>query len=178
MGEAVTVFADDDLYITLRREAGADPFHLEDDLPPGALSEAELSVSIPGGAFPAFERASFVSTPSVTLNAPADPTGLSPESTFDAPYPADGHSAVYFSALQLGMNHPEALTFVACLARDDGDFSFPEETRTELQNASFTGGSLLEFSRLTTRLELSGDAALYLQTFRQTGYFLRFSSRP
>lgn len=179
-GETVTIFAGGAPYAALRRMEGEDPFYTGDGLPEGALPEAQLSVTVPGAAFPAFERVPFVNAPPVTLNEPQDPTGLSPESTFSwAPFtPADGYSAVLFSAVQVDMEDPEAFVGLACIARDDGTFSLPEETQAELQNAGFTNGSLLEFSRLATRLERSGEAVLSLQTFRQTGYYLGFLSRP
>lgn len=59
-GETITVFAGEETFTTLRREDRDGPFYLQDDQSLGALPEVPLSVSVPGAAFPAFERASFV----------------------------------------------------------------------------------------------------------------------
>jgi uncharacterized NAD-dependent epimerase/dehydratase family protein len=64
------------------------------------------------------------------------------------------------------------LTSVSCTAQDDGSFSFPAETRTEL--GSGFSGSVTSAGRQGLSVHTQGDAALFLTTTRSEEYALPF----
>ena len=171
--DTITIRAGGEVFSTLQREGrGENAFCLQNDAetPPG-LPDGELVAEIPGAAFPALSSR-FPAVPRVTLTAPVEPTGITSTTSFgwqDVTLP-DVNSAVFLSAIQISETDPDAFVGVACVAADDGSFTFPPVTQTELDETGFSGGMLLEASRFASRLELRGDSALYLQLLRQTGY--------
>ena len=173
-GETITIRSGSETFSTLRREGqGEEAFYLQDnaEVPP-ELPDGKLTADVPGADFPAYSASSFPNIPSVVLTAPEEPTGITPETVFSwqAVTSAEAGSAVLLSALQISETEPNAFIGVICVATDDGSFAFPAATKVEFDQAGFSEGVLLEASRFASRLEFSGNSALYLQLFRQTGF--------
>lgn len=170
-GEMVTVRVAGEVFSRLERSGqGGGIFYLEDNAEtPSELPDEGLTVSIPGATFPAYVGASFPAAPKITVSQPTD---ITPQTAFswqnDAP--ANTNSAVLLAAVQISETSPDAFVGVSCVATDDGSFSFPAATQSELGDAGFESGVLLEVSRFASKLEFSGNSALYLQVFRQTGF--------
>lgn len=124
------------------------------------LPSAPLTLDIPGQDFPAFTDAKFETIPTFELTEPVD-TIVTPETTFRWTNTSDNGVI----SLQITQFEPDIT--VICFAKDDGEFSFPETTKAELEALNFTTGELRLPTRLAARYEVRDGAALLLITRQQ-----------
>lgn len=129
--------------------------------PSGPLP-THLTLDIPGaeGGFPAFKDVSVPSVIPLDLTAPALDQPVSADMTFTwaARTAQPGDTAYVF----LGGTQFVGGSVVGffCFARDDGNFTLPATTKTELLNKNFTGASQVEAGRFVIRTTRQGDAAV------------------
>lgn len=160
-GDALTVSAGGSTYATLTKmeQEGNISYATDVTSPIQQPIPEEASVNIPGSdAFPNFGDRAFPSTPAFALTAPADPG--SAEITGDSSFAWTGSSDS--SAVTLTFSSgAESFT---CLARDDGDFTFPDDAKQELNNRNLTSSSLVAAGRTGLAAYEQEDATLFLST--------------
>lgn len=160
-GDALTVSAGGSTYATLTKmeQEGNISYTTDVTSPIQQPIPEEASVNIPGSdVFPNFGDRAFPSTPAFALTAPADPANA--EITGDSSFAWTGSSEG--SAVTLVFSSgAESFT---CLARDDGDFSFPDDAKQELNNRDFTSIGLVAAGRTGLAAYEQEDATLFLST--------------
>lgn len=159
-GDPITLQAGG-VYATLSRSVqnGAYGYSaLLQDAPP-----ANLSLTIPGasGGFPAVGSAALPPIPAaLDLTAPSGAADIGPETVFSWSNPSnDAQTQVSFAGFQ---RSPD-LGF-SCTTPDDGRFTFPAATQTELKAKGWASGQFLFITRQTTRSVVQHDALLLLFT--------------
>lgn len=175
-GDPLQVEANGQAYATLNRETqtvGGTTFIVYDlgDEEPATPLPAGLTLTIPGADFPAFTDAAFPEVDPFTLTAPADPGAsgaVDADTTFT--WSAAGGSADTVVVIDV-FSGPD-LTSVSCIAQDDGSFTFPTETQSEL--GSGFSGSVTSAGRQGLSVHTQGDAALFLTTTRSEAYGMSF----
>lgn len=140
----------------------------------GPLPAAPITLSLePSGAFPGFNEivVDSAKAPLVELSGTTQDGLITPATTFswspNGSRGAEGLTPTQETALLLVGIGGE--TIFSCLIHDSpGTFSFPEETRAELEAAGFKNGTLVSVGRLSTTEERSGSAVLLVGVLRLT----------
>jgi hypothetical protein len=125
-----------------------------------ALPTTPLSLEIPGQEFPAFTDIKFESIPAFELSEPLG-EAVTPDTTFRW----TGSSDNGVISLQITQFEPDLS--VSCFAKDDGEFTFPDATKTELETLQLTAGELRLPTRVAARYDVRDDAVLLLVTKQQ-----------
>lgn len=165
-GEFIDLRTGDQLFAPLARVdfvGGGYGYTAGEFLTPLPFPAGKLSADVPGSAFPAFADAEFPAPPPPVELTSAEPTiTLTPDGSFTwTPHrPEGGVSLIAFQVTPANLETaPYAL--VNCTAADDGEFSFPAETRVELlQIGADFEGVVRTPDRSVYRVETKGDAAL------------------
>lgn len=160
-GDAVTLRSGGDVYATLDVPEGGGVtatgvYVLETDL--AGPAPDDVTVTVPGDEFPAFDAAALPNVDPVALTAPADTSAIGTDTTFAWTAQA-GDGATYLH-LSLMIGTFADATYVDCIVTDDGEFTLPTETTAEL-DAGFSG-RLMGLSRYAVASEAKGDATLVL----------------
>jgi hypothetical protein len=137
--------------------------YASDPLTPLLPFPSSLTLDIPGATngFPAFQDVAFPGIPAeFTLTQPSDPTTITKAATFAWTGAASSDS--FMQLFGSGQGTDNKTVGFYCLANDDGNFSFPAQTQSELDAAGFTTGSLLVATRSAFKQQLQGDAALFV----------------
>ncbi len=159
----VVVSGSGSTYATMEREShtvGGDTwivYELEEGVT-GSLP-AGLALTVPGADFPAFSAVAFPNVGSFALNDPSDGSGV----TVDTEFAWDSSSAQH-AFVTLSVRSDDFSTHVTCWTADDGSFSFPSDTKSEL--GSTFSGSVSSAERTAARVEVNAaeNAALVLST--------------
>jgi hypothetical protein len=123
-----------------------------------ALPGTPLTLEIPGEAFPAFSDVPLELIPAFDLTAPTNTSAITPTTVFRWEGSSDN------GVISLQMTRAQPNISVECFAKDDGEFSFSDATKAELEAAGFRRGTLNPPVRLAARYEVRDDAALLVIT--------------
>lgn len=123
-----------------------------------ALPETPLTLDIPGEAFPAFSDVPLETIPTFNLSEPSNTANITPTTVFRW----EGSSENGVISLQMTRAQPNIT--VECFAKDDGEFSFSDTTKAELEVAGFRRGELNPPARLAARYDIRESAALLVIT--------------
>jgi hypothetical protein len=143
-GAVLTLQLATSTYTTLPRQSNAYTSQpLAGQVPGG------LTVTIPGGEFPAFEKVALPeNTPTFSLQSPSDTTMLRADTEFTWSTEADTF------VLLFGSSDDGKVRFT-CYAKDDGSFTFPGDT---VMAASTFTGKLEGAARLRYATEFKDDS--------------------
>ena len=122
-------------------------------LPP--IPTSRLEVTVPGGAFPAFNGVVMPPLPPAFIVenlADTAPLTIDSRLVWTPSVPADEvRSSVGFTAFLFG---DVSFALVQCFTADDGDFTFTGEVREILSGIRLTDGAFTEFVRRFERVEI------------------------
>lgn len=127
---------------------------------------ANLKLTVPGDAFPTFADVVQPSVASFTLTATADPSSVTPDTTF-AWTAMEGDAVVTLDIVSVDPETSDTI-LVSCIAKDDGAFALPPATQAEL-GAGFSG-TLQSAGRQAFRSEVEGNAVLVVGATSTQGF--------
>lgn len=158
-GSVLTLMSGAGSYFDLvRQEAfgvmvySADPEFVSGSMP------AQLTLSIPGDGFPQFSNVDMPVVSSLVVSAPSISSTITPSTDFS--WVAGNNSGGYLSLSSASVNGDGTLTTVDCDVRDDGSFSFPAQTQSNMGSTFMGFGA--DITREVVRIERQGDAVLML----------------
>ena len=160
-GNEVSVNNGSSLYTKLLQQENG--YYVSETMPDKAPQD--LSVTIPGKDFPAFEAVALPEdVADFSLSSPADKLALTSETTFS--WSNDGSKDTFVLLLGLG----DSGSRFTCYAKDDGSFNFPSETL--MSEAGFIGkleGAariryLSEYKDKSMFIPMQGSLELYPDT--------------
>lgn len=130
----------------------------------GAIPDG-ATVDIPGavGGFPAFSGLAFPSSADFTFSATPSTGAVTKDSTFSWGS-GQANSLMMFSSLSADASNN--IKGFSCVVADTGSFSLPAQTKSQLDAAGYTSGSVQFVARYTTRIEVQGNTALVLKVLR------------
>ena len=169
-GDTLTLSSGTDVYTTLT--GGSSGYSKPYSREPLADPPRSLSMSIPGTAngYPAFASSTFPTVPGdYDLSvSDGDVKNVNANTTFT--WTGETSSDAYFWFAGAGRNEDgESVTF-ACFAKDDGSFTFPSATQSELAAAGLVNGELLYSVRDARSRIIQGKTALDLSVAFYEGY--------
>lgn len=171
-GDALTLNPGATPYATLPRRVFQEGItYLSDFNTPLLPFPSSLVLDVPGAAsgFPEFKGIAFPGIPGeFTLTQPTNPSTITKATTFAWTGTASSDSVMQFYGS--GSRTDGKLVGFSCVARDDGSFSFPTQTQSELDANGFTTGSLTLASRLSIKQEIKGEAALFISIGRSQSF--------
>jgi hypothetical protein len=131
-----------------------------------AAPTSTVSLDIPGASngFPAFSN--------VTMPSVASDFTFSPSSgviTADTRFTWTGSSTGAMVLFGNGKNAAGDSIFIFCSLKDDGEYMFPADVRTQL--AGLANGKLGAAYRINSRIETRGDASLILLVYNTKVFF-------
>lgn len=158
-GDVLTLMSGTGSYLELVKESAfgltfytAQPEYVDGPMP------AQLTLNIPGDEFPPFANVSMPVVQSLTGVTPDDFTPIFPSTNFT--WNAGSNTDAFINISVQSPNIDGTFTSVDCVVRDDGAFSFPTQTQSELGASFVTYGA--EVSRNAMALQQQGDAMLLL----------------
>lgn len=164
-GPQITVKGGTETYALLQRQVdNATILYQATNLTP--LPES-ATVDIPGaaGGFPAFGTVTMSGIPKdFDFNVTPAIDAVDKSSTFSWTNPLGSQAQMVFVGYQLVAEN-EYIGF-SCIAPDTGSFSFPAQTKTELDAAVFSKGQVFLAIRHSSRTEAQGTAYLILSSSR------------
>ncbi len=156
-GDVITISSPAGSYTELSKQVfqGFIFYQSEDGLT-GPLPSG-LVVDIPGDDFPAFASVQVPDVEPVSLTSPTIGQPVTADTVFTWQAGNNQNAYVTLSSSQFTGN-PTSITSVDCTVTDDGSFSFPAATKTEL-GASFSGTGAT-ISRSVSTFQQQGNAVL------------------
>lgn len=181
-GDAITIEASGEAgaYLTLDRTAGT--IDGTTFITYGTSAEtagslpAGLTANAPGNEFPNVDGAQFPTVDALELAGPPNPASIGVDTAFQW----TGSGASTDTVVMISVNSafdftdPFDLTFVNCIATDDGSFTFPADTKTAL-GGDFSG-TLDSLGRVGYEVYAIGDASLVLSVERMLTFPLQFAT--
>jgi hypothetical protein len=157
-GDALTVKNGAQTLLTLEKITSTNMISYDKSEEGKTLPSQGVTLDIPGADFPAFSNLAFGSIAPLTITSPSDVNNVTLDTTFT--WNAGNSSDLFL--FYVSQDSPYALA--ACYAKDDGSFTFPDKTKTELSAAQFSKGSFFQAQRISARVETKDDAYLWLLT--------------
>lgn len=171
IGESVTLNSAGTAYATLPQRDffgstlyGSGP--TEATIAPPPLPES-LTLSVPEGDYSAANGATIAPVGRLELTSPTGDAlkAITPQTTFSWAGSSEG-AYVGFQVDQANAPGKADDLHVFCLAKDDGDFSFPARTQSEMGRQGFSSGVLMSHGRIKVNYQKKGDTALLLASVR------------
>ena len=158
-GEVIPLTSAAGSYIQLTRESafGFLFYSPEPETVPGPIP-SQLTLDIPGDIFPAFANVSMPVVEPLTVTSPTQGQPITPTTNFS--WTAGSNPNAYISISATAFNATGETTFVDCEAADDGEFSFPAQTQSEM-GAAFTSITA-DYLREVLTFQQQGNALLVL----------------
>ena len=158
-GEVIPLTSSAGSYIQLSRESvfGFLFYSPEPDTVPGPIP-SQLTLDIPGDVFPAFANVNMPVVQPLITSSPTQGQPITPTTSFT--WTAGSNSDAYIAISATTIDATGASTVVECEATDDGEFSFPAQTQTEM-GASFTS-TIADYVREVSTFQQQGNALLVL----------------
>lgn len=151
-GDTVSILSGGQSYLTLDKiEFGGAIFYGTENLVSGPMA-SDLTLTIPGGQFPAASSVPVESVETMVVNAPTAGSSVRFDTAFSW-QPGNNDEAIVLITAEAGT------VSVDCYTEDDGSFTFPTET----QNALGTAFVASEFSLARMAVDLyynSGEEAV------------------
>ncbi len=159
-GDALTIKNGTQTLLTLEKITSTNAISYNKSEEGKTLPSQGVTLDIPGADFPAFSNLAFGNVASLTITSPSDVNNVTLDTTFT--WNAGNSSDLFLFFVT--QDSPPA--FAACTAKDDGSFTFPDKTKTELTAAQFSKGRFFQAQRISARVETKGDAYIWLLTSR------------
>lgn len=118
----------------------------------------QLTLDIPGDQFPSIANIDMPTVQSLSVISPSIFTPITQDTEFT--WAAGNDPDAFIGISVTSPNSSTTMTFVDCVARDDGSFSFPEQTRSELGPDFAAFG--FDIGRASLSVKQQGDALLIL----------------
>lgn len=167
-GEFVYIRSNGQRFLPLTRlhfEGGGYGYSAGEFLEPIAYPEGEITVTVPGAAFPAFDDVVFPELPPPPVVLKGEAVTMTADGSFTwEPYEAK--ELVSYIDFQV-FSDPEKTPFIQaeCIAADDGEFSFPSEIRQQIRDLDPDfEGRVSSLDRSVYRLEVAPDGETALAT--------------
>lgn len=159
-GPQLTVKTDPDTYALLQRQIeGSSISYLATNLGP-LPATARVEITGAAGGFPALNAAMPSLPAEFDLSATPSLTEVNKDSLFSWTDPLGGSAQMVLIGYQ-SVSDTEFIGFT-CIAPDTGSFSFPAQTKAELDAAAFSKGQLFLAIRQNSRTQTQGDTHLVL----------------
>jgi len=165
-GEVLTVSSPAGTYAELKKQEFGDliVYGLDEVAPLlSAPPPNDLTISIPGDAYPAFTNVAIPNIEPLQVNSPAASDPITASTTFSWTASSNPESRVQIVATEQSADTTQ-LTSVFCTVIDDGSFEFPAETKAEMGDAFSGTGSM---SRGALNIQQTEDAVLFVSTSSQ-----------
>jgi len=158
-GEVLTIRSSAGSYAELlESEAfGVVFYELDENAQLTGPAPSDLSISIPGDGFPAFTNVGFPQIEDLVVTSPGIGEFVTASTNFAWNPGSNPGAFIEISAFSTTVS---GTVFVECIAEDDGSFSFPAATQSEM--ASFTGTGF--YSREAINVVQSGSSFLIVTT--------------
>lgn len=158
-GDVLTISSPAGSYAELLRndQFGFPVYVLDDNAMLPKPAPSGLTVSIPGGEFPAFTNAKMPDLVPLQVISPSNFDAITASTTFSWNANPNTGSFVEISATAVSAS---GLVFVECLVLDDGSFTFPAQTQSQM--GSFSGFG--DMYRETLNVLQSGSSVLILNS--------------
>jgi hypothetical protein len=164
-GDFLLIEEGDQVLLTLTKVISNDLITYEDSEEDQTLPAQGITVTIPGEDFPAFGDIA-----PLVVSSPSDVNNVTLDTTFT--WNAGNSENIFL--FYVTQESPPSLA--ACYAKDDGSFTFPDQTKTELEAAGFTTGSFFQPQRISVKVATDDDA--YLVLYRGTSEPVLIPSPP
>lgn len=160
-GEVLTISSPAGSYAELLRneQFGFVFYETDEDIVLSAPLPSGLSINIPGEQFPAFGDVSFPVADPLTVNSPAASEQITSGTTFSWVPSGNPDSFIEIDAFAFSADFSQT-TSIYCTVIDDGSFSFPSATQSEM--GSFSGSG--DIARVSIKIEQNGNALLLLSS--------------
>jgi len=156
-GETISISSSAGTYATLIRNNLLGFTIYNPQSTPAMPLPQNLIVNIPGDEFPAFSNVSMPNVPALSITPTSSQT-VNANTTFQ--WNANSGSIAFIN-IEAGFQLPSGeILDVDCVARDDGNFSFPENVRSRIGNAE---ALFVDYYRSSFKVVDQGNDILWLQ---------------
>ncbi|ASJ73622.1 hypothetical protein [Granulosicoccus antarcticus] len=161
-GEALPFSSSAGSYIELQRneQSGFIFYTSEPESVPGP-TPSQLTLNIPGDVFPEFSNVDMPTVEPLIFISPEQGQSITPATNFSWTPGTNADAHITISAANISFAGTALVTVVTCVVTDDGQFSFPSQTQSDMGDSfnSILGGSL---TRQVFTFQQQGNTALIL----------------